>query len=295
MSLTVMVLTRDEAKHIVRCLASVAGLAARVVVIDSESTDATCALARDAGADVLVNPWTTHAGQFNWGLDNAAITTDWIMRLDADEVVLPNLRAALAAFIIMPGDAAAATVNRQIHFLGRWMRRGGIYPIRQLRIWRTGCGRCEDRWMDEHILVDGPIQHLNADLADINLNTLGWWITKHNNYATLEVADVLLNPVTDAPEGLATRTLVKRWLKVNLYERAPHGFRALAFFLYRYVVLLGFLDGRQGLIFHVLQGFWYRFLVDAKLYEVRQRMAATGESARTILTRDNKLAVPAEG
>ena len=283
MSLTVVVLTKDEAQHIERCLASVTSLADRVVVVDSGSTDATGDLARAAGADVLTHPWTTHADQMNWALDHAAIATAWTMRLDADEVVLPELRAALLAFMAAPGDAVAATCNRRIVFLGRWIRHGGIYPVRQLRIWRTGRGRCEQRWMDEHIQVDGRVAHVDADFADINLNTLGWWTDKHNGYATREVADLLLTPPVTS--GLAGRTRVKRWLKDEIYRRAPLGIRALAYFLYRYIIRLGVLDGWQGLVFHTLQGFWYRFLVDAKLREVRERMMATGEPAAVVLAR----------
>ena len=226
LALTVIVLTKDEAKHIERCLASVAGLAARVVVVDSGSTDATVALARAAGAEVLVNPWINYATQFNWAIDNAAVTTDWTLRLDADEIVLPALRAAIVAFLPAPGDAVGATVNRQMHFMGRWLRWGGIYPVRQLRLWRTGRGRCEDRWMDEHMQVDGPVAHLDADIADINLNTLGWWTEKHNNYATREVADILLGP-DSAFASLDRRAGGKRRLKDWSYRYLPPGVRPL--------------------------------------------------------------------
>ncbi len=284
MTLTVVILTRDEARHIERCLASVAGLALRVVVVDSGSTDATTALAAAAGADIFANPWVNYATQFNWALDHCGIDTPWTLRLDADEVVLPALRTRLAAFFADPGDAVAATVNRQIHFLGRWIRWGGIYPVRQLRVWRTGRGRCEDRWMDEHIGVDGPIRHLDADIADINLNTLGWWTGKHNGYATREAIDELLRPLAPVTGGgLDRQARVKRWIKHSVYGRMPLGLRALAYFLYRYCVRLGFLDGWQGLVFHGLQGGWYRFLVDAKIAEIRHLMAERQQDLATVV------------
>lgn len=280
--LTVVILTLDEARHIARAILSVADLATRVVVIDSGSTDVTCDIAVAHGAEVLVNPFVNHAAQFNWGLDHAAIDTGWTMRLDADEIVEPGLAAALRAFMASPGDAVAATVDRRIDFLGRAMRWGGVYPVRQLRLWRTGRGRCESRWMDEHVVVDGLVRHVaGGDLADVNLNNLGWWTAKHNGYATREAIDELSRESADA--GVAGQAGVKRWVKHNVYHRLPLGVRALAYFLYRYVLRLGFLDGWQGLVFHGLQGGWYRFLVDAKLAELRALMAARGHDLRRVV------------
>lgn len=275
--LTVVVLTRNEARHIARCIASVRDFATRIVVVDSISTDATAALATEAGAEVVANAFVNHARQVNWALANCAIDTEWTMRLDADEIVLPGFAAAFAT---VSGDAAGATLNRRIHFLGRWIRWGGIYPVRQLRLWRTGAGQCEDRWMDEHMIVDGPVVHLDTDFADINLNNLGWWTDKHNGYATREAIDALSGDTGAAPGGGAG---AKRWVKRNVYARLPLGTRALAYFVYRYVVRLGFLDGWQGLVFHGLQGGWYRFLVDAKIAEIRGLMATRGDDLARVV------------
>lgn len=277
MSLSVIILAQDEARHIERCIASVRAAATRVIVVDSGSTDGTQELARAMGAEVLHNRWVNHATQFNWALDTAQIATDWIMRLDADEVVLPALRERLAA--LADFDAAGVTINRQIHFLGRWIRWGGIYPVRILRLWRAGRGRCENRWMDEHILVDGAVVHWDCDIADINLNTVGWWTAKHNGYATREAIEELLRETrADSADGgsIGGQAGTKRWIKRNVYARLPLGLRALAYFIYRYFIRLGFLDGWQGLAFHGLQGGWYRFLVDVKLHEMRMMMAARG-------------------
>lgn len=137
--------------------------------------------------------------------------------------------------------------------------------------------------MDEHIVLDGAIARLDGEVLDDNLKPLGWWIDKHNTYASREVVEIL-----DAEYGFLERDRhhgqhgqnagLKRWLKKSLYGRLPAGFRAFAYFLYRYVFRLGFLDGREGTAFHVLQGFWYRFLVDTKLYEVRMRMRRCGKT-----------------
>lgn len=280
--LTAIILTLDEAQHIARAIRSVRAVATRVVVVDSGSTDDTVKIATAHGAEVLVNPWINYATQFNWALDNAGIDTAWTLRLDADEVVEPGLAVALRAFLAAPGNAVGATVDRRIDFLGRAMRWGGVYPVRQLRVWRSGRGRCESRWMDEHVAVDGAVVHVRGgDLADVNLNNLGWWTAKHNGYATREAIDELLRAPADT--GVAGQARIKRWIKHNVYHRLPLGSRALAYFIYRYVVRLGFLDGWPGLIFHALQGGWYRFLVDAKIAEIRSLMKARGHSLAQVV------------
>lgn len=267
--LTIVILTRDEARHLERCLASVAGLPARVLIVDSGSTDATITIAEAAGARVLRHDWVNYARQFNWALDHGGIDTPWTMRLDADEVVEPALASAIIAFLAAPGDRMGAIVNRRVEFLGRTIRWGGVYPVPLLRLWRTGAGRCQDKWMDEHIEVGGPITTLDGMLADINLNNIGWWTEKHNRYASREAVDTLLR---------AAATGDGRPLRFRLYALAPPGLRPLLYFLWRYVARLGFLDGWQGLVFHVLQGFWYRFLVDVKVWELRRLMRLRGET-----------------
>jgi glycosyltransferase involved in cell wall biosynthesis len=261
----------------------------RVVVVDSNSTDTTRDIAAAMGVDVLQNDWVNHGTQFNWALDNANIQTPWVLRLDADEVLTEQLSEVMSRACRDASDKVSGfTLNRQIHFMGRWIRHGSIYPLRMLRLFRYGKGRCEQRWMDEHIVVDGDVEHIDADIIDENLNSLSWWIDKHNGYATREVLDIVL--AGDAREQvsdlhMSAQAQIKRWMKESVYNRLPLGVRPGLYFLYRYFVRLGFLDGRQGLIFHVLQGFWYRFLVDAKLLEVRGFSAKEGVSEREAIER----------
>ena len=181
LDLTVLILTYNEEKHLARCIGSVKTLANRVVVIDSASTDRTVDLAKALGADVYQNRWVNHAAQFNWALDNTSISTKWIVRLDADEIVSSELADMLLERLPSIAESTAGlTVNRRIYFLNKWIRHGGLYPARMLRIFRRGKGRCEQRWMDEHILVSGTVQNLEADICDMNLNSVSWWISKHN-------------------------------------------------------------------------------------------------------------------
>lgn len=276
-ALTVIILTRDEAKHIARAIKSVGDVAQRIVVVDSGSTDATVRIARSLGAEVLHNPWTNHAAQFNWALDQIADSRGWVLRLDADEVITTELAAEIAAGL---PDVDGCYVGRGIKFMGQLVRHGGVFPVSTLRLFRIGRGRCEARWMDEHIVVDGPTAYLRGRIIDDNRNPLDWWVAKHTGYASREAVDVLSREygLMPAPHDLPGhgRAAVKRWVKLHLYARLPAGLRAGVYFAYRYVLRGGFRDGPRARAFHVLQGFWYRYLVDVKLAEVRRYMAATG-------------------
>lgn len=166
---------------------------------------------------------------------------------------------------------------------------GGVFPVRVLRLFRLGRGRFENRWMDEHILVEGETVGFDGEIVDDNLNSLTWWTEKHNAYASREVVDLLNleygfmahETVADLRSG--QQAGLKRWIKENVYTRLPGGGRAFLYFLYRYVVRLGFLDGREGTAFHFLQGFWYRYLVDMKLFEVKAYMRRTNVDAVTAI------------
>jgi glycosyltransferase involved in cell wall biosynthesis len=248
-----------------------------VHIVDSESTDRTVELATAMGAQVVVRRWTTYADQFNWGLEHCGISARWVMRLDADEEVTPELAAAIRDFLAAPPEAVSGMwVRRRVYFMGRWIRHGGYYPTWLLRVFRNGVGRCEALWMDEHIVLSrGRSIEIAADIIDKNNKDLTFWTDKHNKYASREVRDIVERR-RDAADGVLESGLGqgqasrRRWLKDNVYSRMPLFVRPFLYFFYRYFVRLGFLDGREGLIFHFLQGFWYRFLVDAKLYEWRR-------------------------
>lgn len=300
MRLTVVVLTKNEERHIARCLDSVASFGPQVLVVDSGSTDATMDIARDKGALVLSNPWVNYATQMNWGIDHVCEDTDWIMRLDADEVVTTELAAEISDHLPkLSADIDGVYVSRRMTFLGRRIRYGGIFPVRVLRLFRNGRGRCEDRWMDEHILVSGKTAEFNGEIIDDNHNSLAWWTAKHNGYSDREVVDLLNleygfmphETVADLRRG--QQAGVKRWMKERVYARLPSGLRAFAYFFYRYVLRLGFLDGKEGTAFHVLQGFWYRYLVDMKLYETKTYMREQNVDAVTAIR--DVLSIDVEG
>lgn len=232
------------------------------------------------------------ATQFNWALTQLDPDTDWVLRLDADESLTPDLIAEIQSRLPVVGPAIDGVYcSRRMTFQGRLIRHGGVFPVRVLRLFRNGRGECENRWMDEHIKVAGPTVEFAGELIDDNLQSLTGWTDKHNRYASREAVDLLNleygfmphDSVADLRGG--QQAGVKRWLKERVYARLPGGLRAFVYFVYRYVIRLGFLDGQAGTAFHVLQGFWYRYLVDAKVAEVRRAMRERGWDVRTAIER----------
>ena len=269
--LTVIILTKNEEINLRKCIESFGGIARRFVIIDSGSTDGTRNLcgqldqelrAVHSRLDFFEHTWSSYADQFNWGLENTDITTAWTMRMDADE----ELMEALAEEIEERLDTLNEPVNgvilrRRLIFMGRWIRHGGRYPEFLLRIFRTGTAHCEAKLMDEHmILSDGETVAFKHDLIDNNQKNLDWWTSKHNWYSNREVLDHQLSMEGDTLQ-------IKRRIKNNGYYKLPLFLRAHLYFWYRYWIRLGFLDGTEGKIFHFLQAYWYRFLVDAKMYQ----------------------------
>ncbi len=275
---SVIILTFNEERHLVRCLDSLRPFTDKVFIVDSFSTDRTLEIARAWGAVVVQNPWVNYATQFNFGIENNPFKTAWQMRMDADEYVLPELAVEITQKLSgLSVKASGVYIKRRVIFMERWIRHGTFYPIWLLRIWRTGDGFCEQVWHDEHIkLRQGESVQFAHDLVDHNLQNLTWWTQKHNHYTILEAINLLNYRFHfDEDEKIQARPFGSqaekvRWLKER-YARLPLFTRPLLYFLYRYFIRLGFLDGRPGLVWHFLQAFWYRFLADAKVMEALLR------------------------
>ena len=283
--LSVIILTNNESKHIGRCIKSLLSITDKIFIIDSFSTDNTVAIAEALGATVIQNTWVSYAFQFNYGILNNPFQTKWLMRMDADEYITPELAQELNTSLSgTPETISGLYVKRRVVFMDQWINHGGYYPIWLLRIWRRGEGVCEELWMDEHIkLSSGTTAQLQHDIVDHNLNNLTWWTQKHNNYAIREVIDLLNikynfgDKPTVMPDFWGSQEQRTRYLKIK-YANLPLFTRPFLYFLFRFVLKGGFLDGKKGLIWHFLQGFWYRFLVDAKIYEVYQRAGKEKEN-----------------
>jgi glycosyltransferase involved in cell wall biosynthesis len=295
-NIAIIILTYNESVHLPRALEHIRGFARQIFVIDSFSSDNTVELAKAAGATVLQHPFQNQARQFNWALDHAPISAEWVMRLDADEIIESDLAEEIVTKLpALPPEVTGINLNRKTIFQGKFIRHGGRFPLTLLRIWRRGKGRIEDRWMDEHIyLTEGRVVTFEGGFADHNLNDLTSFTAKHNGYASREALDVLnrrlhlFNPQIELTrESTANQAKIKRLFKESVYNRLPFEISAFLYFLFRYVIQLGFLDGREGLIYHVLQGYWYRFLVGAKLRELDQaaRRATSEEERRAVIAR----------
>ena len=262
-----IVLTWNEERDLPACLESIRGVASEIYVVDSGSTDATRNIAYEAGATVLSHPFTTHAEQFNWALDSIQTNAEWIIRIDADERFTPELANRLPRLAsTLPKEVAGIVLSRRILFMGKNIRFGDTYPVWILRVWRNGAGRSTERSMDEYIeLLHGRSVRCKGDLLHSIPKNLTDWVTKHNDYASRECVDILGEIANNSVDG--NSSALRKAIKQSFYLRLPPFFRALAYWFYRYFLKLGFLDGRAGLIYHFIQGLWYRFLVDAKLYE----------------------------
>ena len=267
--ITAIILTRNEEKNIERCLQSVRELCRRMIVVDCGSTDRTVELAKANGAEVLFHEFEYYARQFNWGLDNGGIDTQWVIRIDADEQFPPELCGEIEAACAEHAgdDVNGMTLEATYYFLGRALTHGS--KKRKLMVFKYGIGRIEDRRRDAHTILSGgrsiPLRHnfLHYDFKDLD-NFIG----RYNWYATREAMDYMdykrgkRDANTDDPEIQR-----KRGKKYGIYYRFPKFLRAFLWFIVNYIFRGGFLDGKEGFIYHVLSSFWYRFVVDAKIYE----------------------------
>ena len=274
-SLTAIVLTFNEEIHLQRCLDSLVGICERIVVVDSFSNDDTKKIATKCEiVDFFENPWINHSFQMNWAIANTNINSDWVIRIDADEYVTEKLSHNINKHLPnLSSDINGILINRLMYFFGKPLKKAGMYPIKHLKLWRKGTAICELKWMDERMkLFSGDVTFFEGDIVDHNLNKLSWWTNKHNNYATREAIDILNQFYNFTGSQIIKGNLLgsseerRRWFKER-YLKLPLFIRPILFWFIRYFIQGGFLEGKRGFIWNFLQCGWYRFLVDAKIYE----------------------------
>ncbi|MFD2265119.1 glycosyltransferase family 2 protein [Lacibacterium aquatile] len=278
MSLSVIILTFNAEATIAATLASAALVSDDIHVVDSGSTDGTLALIAASGATLHQHPFENYGAQRNWAIETLPLKHGWQLHLDADERLSDDLARQIKALrdAGFPGPIVGYHLPRLVRFMGRELKHGGFYPTWHMRLFKTGQGRCENRKYDQHFLCDGPTTQIHAPMIDDLRMSLTEWTARHNRWSDAEADEI---EQASHAEGLVKPDMSgdpiqkKRALR-GWYNKAPLFLRALLLFLYRYVARLGFLDGTPGLIYCVLQTFWFRFLVDAKLYE---RRAARGD------------------
>ncbi|MGK0271162.1 MAG: glycosyltransferase involved in cell wall biosynthesis [Cocleimonas sp.] len=270
-----VILTFNEELHIKRCIDSLLGVVDHIYVMDSFSTDSTLdILSKYNNVSIKKNKFINHSTQFNHALDAFDIHSDWVMRIDADEFIDGELVDFLNNNITnLPSSTTGIFFNRHMTFMGKHLRYGGMSSYWMLRLWRNGLGRCEQTWMDEHIILSsGDSLRANGKLIDDNLNTLSWWAHKHVDYSTREAIDIIQRELSQQNNTIESNFFGPkseriRFLK-DLYNKTPLFTRPFVYFFYRYIVRGGFLDGKQGFLWCVFQGFWYRMMVDAKVFEL---------------------------
>ncbi len=274
---SVIVLTYNEEIHLPRLLTSLAGFDPLVYILDSGSKDRTLEIAREFGATVLQHPFENHPKQWDFALKNFKIFTPWTICLDADQIVTPELKTLLNNFEEdIYKNINSIYLSRKNYFKGKWIKHGGYYPFYLLKIFRTGLGYSDlNENMDHRFIVPGQkALWKNGYLIEENLkeNQINFWIDKHNRYSDLvakEEVERMLNLRTQTikPNFWGSSDERTAWKK-QLWWKLPRYSRPVLYFIQRLIFQLGFLDGRTGIIFHFLQGFWFRLIVDIKIDEL---------------------------
>ena len=275
--LTVVILTCNEEAHILRTIQNVQNWADQVFILDSFSEDRTCEIAQESGAIIFQHPFENYAAQREWALRELPYRTEWMLFLDADELVSDELKTEITIKLAEPTNSINGYyLNRRFYWMGKWLRRGGMYPVWILRLVKHKNARSNPRRVNEHLEVDGETQKISGDLLHVDLKTISDWIKKHNRYASLEAQEYVDADQTRNSDSLAklfgTQPERKRWIREKIWNPlVPTLVRPFVYFLYVYFVRLGILDGKAGFIYHVLHGFCYRFMIEAKYISLKNQ------------------------
>lgn len=256
---TAIILTLNEELNIEQCVASISDFCKRIVVVDSFSSDSTVEIAKRMGCDVYQNKFENHSKQFNYGLKNTNIDTEWVLRIDADERITEAAKKEIISKLEKNSDCTGIIIPLEVNFLGKKLKHGGIYPIKRLSLFKKRYAYMEEKSMDEHIvLTEGKALSIKSVCEHYDYKSLKNWLHKHVNYAFREAedAEILINKTADFKDK-----------KRSIYYKLPSFVRARLYFIYRYYIKMGFLDGKAGRYFALLQAYFYRITVDAALYE----------------------------
>jgi glycosyltransferase involved in cell wall biosynthesis len=272
---SVILLTYNEEKNLPQTLESLYRWVDEIFIVDSFSTDRTLAIARQYGAAIYQNPFETHTRQWLFALEKLPVRNEWILGLDADQKITPELKSELLGLFLADSLVYDGYyIKRRMFFLGKWIRHGGYYPRYLLKLFRKDKVFLDSgELMDHHFYVKGTTGQLQHDLIEDNQNeTLQFWLTKHIRYATLQATEEVRKSRkhTNTHANLFGNQDQRRQSLKRTWEGLPLFLRPFLYFFYRYFIQLGFLDGKAGLIFHLLQAFWYRFTVDSLMYEMQK-------------------------
>ena len=267
-NLLIVVLTFNSSGVIEGTIRAAQQVSPNILVVDSFSTDNTRDRAAAMGSTVVTRAFKHYADQRNWAIQEHGNAHVWQLHLDADEALDARAIASVRAALANPDNRSGFLLKRLTYFMGKPLRFAGENSW-HLRLFRSGHGACEDRLYDQHFICNGPVARLQGLLHDRNVGTISEWTARHNRWSDLEARELLRPQATTGKleAELSSDPRKRRRLYKGVYYRLPPGLRASAYFFFRYVVQLGFLDGRVGFYYNFLQALWFRMLVDAKLAE----------------------------
>lgn len=279
-NITAIILTFNEETNIKACLESIKDIISEIFIVDSGSTDHTLQIAKEYNCKIINHPFDNYSLQRNWALENLSISNNWVLNLDADHRLTAELKNELRSIFnrnIPPAVNGFLTSRRTI-FMGKWIRYGGHYPTYHSVLFKKGKGYCEMKKYDQHFKVEGELVKLKGDIIDVITDSLSNFTSRHNKWSDLEAAEQFSGVKNDNGVIKSSRkgnAIQKRRYLKTIYEKFPLFIRPFIYFIIRYLFRGGFLDGTRGLIFHFLQGFWFRFLIDAKTYELKKKNTGT--------------------
>ncbi len=289
--ITALVMTKNEDKNLEACLSSICEFVEKIILIDSSSTDNTLNIAQKYNCEIYNFDSPFQSKLMQWALKNCKIDTEWIVRVDADERWTEKGFEELAIHI-QKKDVNGLYISRKVFFMQKWLRYGGMYVNGFLVVFRKGTATMEDKIMDEHFKVEGKVINTNIDIIEANYDrqeNIGLWTEKHNRYSTREAISFLTRKYNLDKQGnnignfFGSRIERKRWFKEHFFYKMPYFIRPFLYFIFRFFIQLAFLDGTPGFIHAILQAFWYRLLVDTKIYQIEKLAKTEHESIENII------------
>tara|TARA_B100000212_G_scaffold288705_1_gene229812 strand:+ start:26288 stop:27118 length:831 start_codon:yes stop_codon:yes gene_type:complete len=267
--ITAIIITKDEELHIERCINSLKNSVDKIVVVDSGSKDNTKEICHKKGVDFFYHKWSGYSDQINWAIKKVESFSDWIFRLDADEI-LENHDISLKNFLNNLNESINGIyVKRNIYFNQKLVRSGDVYNKKILRIFRSGYGICDGRKMDEHIVVKDKVIDSKIVISDISLLEFNDFIIKHLNYASLEIEssnNYNLEKYKFDNHNYRKKSF-KKIFKNFLYYKIPSRLRPFMYYFYRMFLRGGIFDNTDGFYFHLFQVLMYRSFVEYLRYK----------------------------
>ena len=270
-TVTAIIITKNESLHIGRCIDSIKKHVSRIVVVDSGSEDETESIVLRKGCEFYFNKWEGYANQVNWAINKVFSSSDWIVRIDADEVI-NECNLTIKEYLAQLGsEVNGLNIRRNIYFGKELVQSGGMYNQKILRIIRSGFGKCDNKTMDEHLISEELIIDSPFTFSDISLISFKEFVCKHIDYANLEVIARFEN-AKDGNKRLkySKSTIIKKFLKENIFYKLPAKLRPFLFYFYRLFLRGGIFDRTGAFYYHFFQGLMYRYFVEYIYYKKTQ-------------------------